>query len=656
MFKIQSLALTAALFGYANAANPGCYTQWVSSGNYVAGSWVSDTITTETTENCTSGTSGCVNGKKTVKTMKTYNYQCKSGAASGWCSQSVYQPTGLYGGSAWDKSSECDGTATAPTVPAPDLWSGKGCPALYSAGSDYESGDSVSVENAQLGYKSVYTCKDGQSYLWCSMSGYEPGTGSAWSQAWEEVGSCDGTIAPTGSPSHVVLSDQGGCPGEYVSGEDYEEEDKVSKDGVVYQCKGWPQSAHCAQAGYAPGVSVGETEYWKEAWTVIGTCEGTIAPTSSPSFVSLPDLGACPDEWENKAIGDAYEEGDLVSAGQLVYECKAWPFSGHCGQAGYEPQTDPATPGAWRDAWTVKGHCSGSMGPTTSPSFETLASVGACPDEWSSSDDYEEGDMVSVSVSTTPIRKVAYKCKAWPYSGHCAQFSPENELGGSLGWTLAGSCDGSVGPTSSPSFDKLQDIGDGCPDQWSASTTDYEAGDKVTMQVSSAPLRSIVYECREWPNTGYCNQGSGFEPGTQYGGMAWKLLGSCTGSISPTASPVVYAGTCEYTKTTEVEDGTVPCVHGSSTDCKCTTTTVGTDRETTCTKPRFVSSTSLEPVNQWSSSVDYVKDDVIRLGAQRYKCREWPNYLWCRNSAYVPEPGTESGVWKDAWVKDGTCQ
>jgi len=594
MIKIQSLALTAALFGYANAA--GCYPQWVSGGNYGAGMWVSDIKTTEKTESCTSGT-GCVNGKKKVTTTKKYNFQCKSGAAAGWCSQSVYQPTGIYGGSAWTKSSECDGTATAPTVPAPDAWSGKGCPAAYSEGSDYDAGDSVSVTNAQLGYTSVYTCKEGGSYLWCSMSGYQPGTGQYWSQAWESVGSCTGTIAPTGSPSHVVLKDMAGCPGEYVLGEEYEEDDKVSKDGVVYQCKSYPLGRHCPQAGYEPGVSVGAAEYWKEAWSVIGTCSGTIAPTSSPSFVSLKNMGGCPDEWESQT----YEEGDKVSVGELVYQCKTWPNSGWCGQAGYKPEEGTA----WKDAWTVVGHCSGSIGPTSSPSFETLKTVGACPDEWSS-EDYDEGDMVSISVSTTPIRKVAYKCKAWPYTPRCKQFAPG--VFGDEGWVLAGSCDGSIGPTSSPSFDKLKEFGDGCPEDWSSSTTDYEAGDKVSYKVSSAPLRAIVYECREWPNTGYCNQGSGFEPGTQYGHMAWKLRGSCTGTMSPTTSPIAYPyGLCTFKKcvTGESLTETVACVHGSSTDCKCTTTGTGTDRVTTCTKPKMVTECNNVDVYAWSSSADF---------------------------------------------------
>ena len=45
--------------------------------------------------------------------------------------------------------------------------------------------------------------------------------------------------------------------------------------------------------------------------------------------------------------------------------------------------------------------------------------------------------MVSVTVSTTPLKKFAYVCKAWPFSGFCGQFSP-TEYGGDQGWTALG--------------------------------------------------------------------------------------------------------------------------------------------------------------------------------------------------------------------------
>jgi len=105
----------------------------------------------------------------------------------------------------------------------------------------------------------------------------------------------------------------------------------------------------------------------------------------------------------------------MVSVDGKVFSCKAWPFSAHCGQAGYEPLSSPDNRGngAWRDAWTLAGWCSGSIGPTSSPSVDPANLVGACPKEWSGGSNvkYEEGDMVSITVSNVPLRKVAYKCK-----------------------------------------------------------------------------------------------------------------------------------------------------------------------------------------------------------------------------------------------------
>lgn len=547
--------------------------------------------------------------------------------------------------------------------PTPATWPGSGCPAAYAVGTEYSAGDSVSVTQEDGSYTGVYTCKttDSNSNLWCGMAGYEPGTSQHWPQAWDFVGSCTGTISPTGSPSYDLLIDAGGCPGEYNADETYEENDTVSKDNFVYRCKEWPMSDHCSQIGYEPGNTDG-TEYWKEAWTIVGYCSGTIAPTSSPSFVSLSNIGACPEEWVEKFTdsGDAYEEGDIVSTSKgMVYECKAWPFSAHCGQAGYKPEdADASTAGAWKDAWQIKGYCSGSMGPTSSPSFDTVNSVGACPDEWEFGNNvkYEEGDMVSVLVSTTPLRKVAFKCKAWPNSGHCGQYSPMDELGGDLGWTLAGSCDGSVGPTSSPSFDSLEEINGGCPPEFSlteAAAGNYEAGDLVSHTVSSNPPRQIVYECKEWPNTGYCNQG-GFAPGvSKYDHMGWKLLGSCSGSMAPTASPITYDnsnGACQYNKCIKVEQTQTNCTPGSS-GCSCLS---GDTAGVGCTKTVEVEQCTMTNVNAWSNMVDYVTDDVVRIGTKRYKCREWPNYLWCRMSAYSPKE-EDNGVWPQAWTLDGDC-
>jgi hypothetical protein len=348
-------------------------------------------------------------------------------------------------------------------------------------------------------------------------------------------------------------------------------------------------------------------------------------------------------------MAQTYEEGDKVSDGSLVYQCKAWPFSGHCGQAGYEPNVDTATRGAWKDAWTVVGYCNGSIGPTSSPTIDPATSVGVCPDEWvrGSHVAYEEGDMVSVTVSETPLRKVAYRCKAWPYSGFCGQLSPD-QFGGDQGWAVAGGCDGSIGPTQSPSFDSLGMVGK-CPEEWSASNTDYEAGDRVSYTVSTDPVRKIVYECRQWPNSGYCNQGTGFEPTTTYSNLAWILKGSCDGTFAPTASPAAYTGTCTYNKcvTTEVSQVCTP----GSTGCSCS---AGQTASSSCVRDVDVETCTDTAVNVWSSSIDYVTDDVVRVGTARFRCREWPNFFWCRSAAYIPSL-TDNNIWPQAWRRDGTC-
>jgi len=255
--------------------------------------------------------------------------------------------------------------------------------------------------------------------------------------------------------------------------------------------------------------------------------------------------------------------------------------------------------------------------------------------------------MVSVVVSETPHRAVAYRCRAWPYSGFCGQLSP-TVFGGDQGWTLAGGCDGSVGPTAAPSFDRLGSTG-ACPPDWSSSNTDYEAGDRVSYTVSRDPVRKIVYECRQWPNSGYCNQGSGFEPTTQYASLAWTLKGSCDGSFAPTAAPAPYSGTCQYNKCVMV-DSTEQCTPGS-TGCSCS---AGQTASTSCRRDIQTEQCTLTDVDPWRSGVSYVTDDVVRVGTARFRCREWPNFFWCRQAAYQPSLDNNS-IWPQAWRTDGTC-
>lgn len=602
----KAIALTTFLFGTADAqAPPACYATFSSSKSYSDSDPVSriSYVTTELqcctkSVTCSGGSSGCsstttgVAGTKKVgctnegtdgctctdngttdtynnpacestesevQTEVAHNYDCKD---QQWCNDAARQPGTLYEDTAWTQVEVCDASLATATPAAPAVWNAvtPGCPVAWESGESYAEGAIAKFVDSN-GFNLVYECTEGPNHLFCGYDAYHPIIGQSNLKVWQSLGSCDGSVVLplTAYPGYQNLVGVGGCPGEYDAGEAYVSGDRVSHEGLVYECKSGNLGLHCPQAGYQPG----EGTAYSEAWDVIGTCSGTIEPTGSPTF-------------------------------------------------------------------------------------DDLQLVGGCPDEWSSAAEYEEGDKVSVEVSASPLRTVVYKCKAWPYSGYCGQLSP-TEFGGNQGWKLEGYCTGTNEPTSSPTFDQLIDDGSGCPQVWSASTKDYEAGDKVSYVASTLPERKIVYKCREWPNTGYCNQGSGFEPGTQYGAMAWVLVGACSGTIAPTFSPTPYAGTCQYVKEVKTGTTTQSCTNGQ-TGCKCNGA-----NPPVCTRTVDVFTPTPTPVdNGWQSGKNYVADDVIRIGLDRYKCREWPNYLWCRQAAYDPETVPQE-TWSQAWSTDGTC-
>jgi len=538
-----------------------------------------------------------------------------------------------------------------------------GCYKTYADGSSYSIGDRVSAtvittsnpiytqdtitgawqtKTKTTSTKRNYECISND---WCGTTGYGPGLVGE-SLAWEKGIECSGSIIHAAAPAPPLWNIQGGCPRAYEAGAKYDAGDAVSVDNRVYQCAAKPTNLFCGQTGYTPG----KDQYWSVSWTMVGSCFGTLTPTGSPNFSALVDLGGCPEEWEAKSAGEAYEKDDTVSSHGFVFSCKMWPYSTHCSQHGYQPMEDSASPGAWKTAWELIGYCKGSISPTSSPTFDPANSVGGCPDEWSGGSNvkYEEGDMVSVTVSTVPLHRQAFRCKAWPYSGNCGRYSPTNEQGGLLGWSLAGSCDGEIRPTASPTFHMLSVSTSGCPDEYSSSSTNYNAGDLVAYTISTSPLRRIVYMCREYPNTGYCNQ-IGFQPGSQYDHMAWNLISACSGTLIPTAAPVMYAGTCKYKKCVEMK-GIEQCAPGS-TGCSCGTNDAAGP---SCRRDVRRESCSDVDANPWSSSVDYDTGDVVRIGAKRFKCREWPNKLWCSKEAYQPTL-ENSNIWDMAWSEDGTC-
>ncbi|EJK64822.1 hypothetical protein THAOC_14403, partial [Thalassiosira oceanica] len=582
----------------------GCHPAYSAGASYAAGQQVSATATAETptTTPCTCSEASCPSNPgqttgctktTTVMTSETYNYQCVDSSNPNWhyCSSSGYKPTGEYGSLAWVKGTQCSGVIT-PVDPLAGIANPPGCPEDFVAGTEYEPDAKVSTPIA--GYsgpaKQIFICETEPMNQFCGKSGYGPGTGQYWDQAWTKGTLCSGSVSPTASPSWDAAMMIDGCPGAWAMGNSiYEPGDRVSKNGIVFECS--DGSPHCSSEGYEPDVDAETDYYWKLVWTVVGHCTGTIAPTGSPTF----------------------------------------------------------------DQATVIG----------------------CPDEWVKGTTYEEDDLAAVTVSSTPLRKIAYKCKKWPFSGHCKDISPAEEFGGHLGWTKVGGCAGTVSPTAAPSFDALALVG-GCPDNYST-TAEYEAGDRVAFQAAAgtagsmalaAGWRFIVYECKGWPSTSYCSQDA-YKPGSQYDDMAWTVKGHCDGTLSPTVAPTAYVnadcpafGTthpeCTYEANTDAHVTTIPqCKYNKEVEvtgvaCTCGDSGCPTPSPTSTTCTKTVTRISCPAVNNWSSGVSYVEGDVVRVGANMYTCKEWPYYFNCNKAAYTPTTDPD-GLWKQAWTESGTC-
>lgn len=286
------------------AALPGCHPTWEITPLYAPSTLVSHLTLVNSTTN----------------THKTYNYQCKSSPLNQYCGQVGYEP-GLNGelgawNLVWTNVGECSGVASTgrPTnAPTKARWSGVGCPKVFDEDEVYAEGEKVKGED---GY--VYECKPFPYSGYCGQAGFEPGkVGSAWTEAWTLLGSCSGTIEPTSSPNYDLAA-FGGCPDEFDAAVTYEAGDKVAYNGIAFQCKEYPYSAWCSHDSYAPLSTLG-----KEAWEVLGTCEGTMRPTSSPVFDELVDVDGCPDDFVE---GTQYEAGDRVTLPLdgdrgVVYKC-----------------------------------------------------------------------------------------------------------------------------------------------------------------------------------------------------------------------------------------------------------------------------------------------------------------------------------------------
>ncbi|MEY8702737.1 hypothetical protein AB4F11_07090 [Francisella philomiragia] len=124
----------------------------------------------------------------------------------------------------------------------------------YSPGTDYLVGDIVNSAG------NLYSCKVAS---WCSsdaqadIAAYAPGTGSAWSSAWDLVESDSASLG-----SHPT----------YSPGTSYTVGQTVEKDSVLYSCKvvSWCSTNDQTMLdAYAPGTG----SDWGSAWDLVGPAD-----------------------------------------------------------------------------------------------------------------------------------------------------------------------------------------------------------------------------------------------------------------------------------------------------------------------------------------------------------------------------------------------
>ncbi len=312
-----SYALVVVAASIPSALTAGCYPAHVKGTDYKAGDKVS---------------------------FNSTNFSCI------WGYESICKNTAPTGGisAAWSNAGACSGSANVPPPPPPTAkptprrWEKTGCPKAYVQGTKYPDGTLVS----HMGI--VYKCRGfGTATNWCGNDGYEPGVDLYWGHAWEELGSCDGVIAPTRSP--VVSPGAPGCPGQYDEDTEYGPGDRAAIGVLVYECKTWPLSQYCNI--YPPENKQG----WALGWTKIGGCDGTIAPSKAPVAPTASQFEGkgCPKAY---VVNTEYLEGELVEHKGRVYECKAWPYSGFCKQKNYEPGTTYGNMG-WNELGWCDGEC-----------------------------------------------------------------------------------------------------------------------------------------------------------------------------------------------------------------------------------------------------------------------------------------------------------
>jgi len=182
------------------------------------------------------------------------------------------------------------------------------CPDSFVILSSYGMGAQIQVDGI------VYECTSDYD---CSGFAFEPGSSfGLWQEKWEVVGSCSGSTSPTtliptllpsrqpslspststpsvspvtASPTTQPLVFIGGCPESFTASTSYGIGSQVQVNGIVYECT---SDYDCGGFAFEPASSFG---LWQEKWIPVGSCSGTLEPTTSMPTSTQPSISPVTD-------------------------------------------------------------------------------------------------------------------------------------------------------------------------------------------------------------------------------------------------------------------------------------------------------------------------------------------------------------------------
>lgn len=336
-------------------------------------------------------------------TVSSFNviYECKPYPYNGWCAE--YEPGVGVWAEAWVVIGECVtgmvSSASQEVVSEnsdanvnTDANSGSAsnlnnnaasdlppCPLQFSTEELYSPQDQVAANGRS------FQCKDYPSSSWCSLGGYEPGSGAYWTMAWDEVGECttDTTSEETPPASSTTLNAEP-CAPLFTPGRKQRE---ISFNSYNYLCK---VPSWCSLQEYSPvrGDTVSSAAWLKSEERCEGVAETFPEETvelSPPVFEEAPasssqEMSSVAEVVPSRpaiqhppcsglfTVGYEYSLKEQISFGNNNYSCEL-PES--CSDVQYAPRFGNDNAGV---AWWKIGPCSGdaTRSPTPPPVGETI--------------------------------------------------------------------------------------------------------------------------------------------------------------------------------------------------------------------------------------------------------------------------------------------